>query len=286
MVEQVIMNLAVNARDAMPKGGRLSIGTSHENITSEYASQNPDSRPGAFACMTVKDTGCGMDRKTLERIFEPFFTTKEVGKGTGLGLATVYGIVKQHQGWVEVTSQVGVGTTFKVFLPQAAKKESAATESSTDSLKVRGGPETILLVEDEAVLRELVREVLVTYDYKVVEASSGVEALKIWDQNNGKIDLLLTDMVMPEGVSGSDLAAQLKKRKPNLKVIFTSGYSADVLGKNFNQTDTLFLAKPYFPPQLARLVRQCLDTSQAAVATEAEEKQPEAAAVPVLAEAK
>jgi PAS domain S-box-containing protein len=267
MVEQVIMNLAVNARDAMPKGGRLHIGTSHEVITSEYAGQNPDSRPGPFACLTVRDTGCGMDRKTLDRIFEPFFTTKEVGKGTGLGLATVYGIVKQHQGWVEVSSQIGVGTTFKIFLPEAAQKEAAAAEAAPDSQKVRGGAETILLVEDEAVLRELVREVLTTYDYKVIEASSGVDALKIWDEHQGQVDLLLTDMVMPEGVSGSDLAAQLKRRKPSLKVIFTSGYSADVLGKNFNQTDTLFLAKPYFPPQLARLVRQCLDTTHQASAS-------------------
>ncbi|MEY2427350.1 MAG: two-component system, cell cycle sensor histidine kinase and response regulator CckA [Verrucomicrobiota bacterium] len=261
MVEQVIMNLAVNARDAMPKGGTLSIGTSCADIDHDYASQRPDSREGRFACLTVTDTGCGMDPKTLERIFEPFFTTKEVGKGTGLGLATVYGIVKQHQGWVEVSSEVGVGTTFKVFFPGVAGSDEVAVEPSGTTEAVRGGKETILLVEDEPVLRELVREVLGGYDYNVIEASSGVEALRVWDEHDGKVDLLLTDMVMPEGLTGSELAAQLKKRKPELKVIFTSGYSPDVLGRDFGNGDTLFLSKPYLPPQLAQLVRQSLDTT-------------------------
>ena len=261
MLEQVIMNLAVNARDAMPKGGKLLIATSSVDIDQDYVGQRPESRIGNFACLTVTDTGCGMDSKTLERIFEPFFTTKDVGKGTGLGLATVYGIVKQHEGWVEVISEVGVGTTFKVYFPGVAHTSDSAAETAAPAEPVRGGKETILLVEDEPVLRELVREVLNGYEYNVIEASTGVEALRVWDDHDGKVDLLLTDMVMPDGMTGADLATQLKKRKPDLKVIYTSGYSPDVLGRDFGNSDTLFLSKPYLPPQLAQVVRQSLDTA-------------------------
>jgi CheY-like chemotaxis protein len=259
MLEQIVMNLAVNSRDAMPKGGQLSLGTALAEIDERYAGQHADSRPGTFVRLTVTDTGCGMERQTLERIFEPFFSTKEVGKGTGLGLATVYGIVRQHRGWVEVSSQVGVGTTFNIYFPAGAIQTEAAEEAITAPESVRGGQETILLVEDELVLRELVREVLSQYEYRVLEASSGVEALKIWDEHDGQIDLLLTDMVMPEGMSGSEVAAQLRKRKPDLKVIFTSGYSPEFIGKDFTHSDALFLCKPYLPPQLAQTVRQCLD---------------------------
>jgi CheY-like chemotaxis protein len=201
-----------------------------------------------------------MDAKTLQRIFEPFFTTKAVGKGTGLGLATVYGIVKQHQGWVEVASEVGTGTMFKVYFPGVAKAAEAAVENGPP-VRVRGGSETILLVEDEPVLRELVREILQAYDYRVIEAGSGVEALRVWDEHNGQVDLLLTDMVMPEGLSGSELAAQLRRRKPSLRVVFTSGYSPEALGRDFSHGDTVFLSKPYLPPQLAQLVRQSLDAA-------------------------
>jgi PAS domain S-box-containing protein len=260
MLEQVMMNLAVNARDAMPKGGKLSISTSFVDIDQAYTSHNPDSREGKFVCLTVKDTGCGMERKVLDRIFEPFFSTKEVGKGTGLGLATVYGIVKQHKGWIEVTSEVDVGTAFRIYFPPTAQAGEAASEASGAPEEVRGGKETILLVEDEPVLRELVRQVLSQYEYRVVEAGSGVEALRVWDEHNGRIDLLLTDMVMPEGMTGRDLAVQLRKRKPQLKVIYTSGYSAEVMGKDFGNGDTAFLAKPYLPPKLAQMVRQSLDS--------------------------
>jgi PAS domain S-box-containing protein len=259
MIEQVVMNLSVNARDAMPKGGKLIVGTALAEIGTDYAGRHPDARVGTFACLIVRDTGSGMDAKTLERIFEPFFTTKEVGKGTGLGLATVYGIVKQHEGWVEVTSAVGQGTTFRVYFPIVAAAETQHAETGAQQSPVLGGKETILLVEDEPMLRELVRDVLQEYNYKVIEASSGAEALRLWDEQKHDIDLLLTDMVMPEGLNGRELADQLKKRKPDLKVIFSSGYSTESLGKDFSQGDTVFLPKPYLPPQLAQTVRSCLD---------------------------
>jgi signal transduction histidine kinase/DNA-binding response OmpR family regulator len=270
MMEQVVMNLAVNSRDAMPKGGKLLIATSAVELDEEYARHHPDSRPGKFVCLSVTDTGCGMDRKTMDRIFEPFFSTKEVGKGTGLGLATVYGIVKQHEGWVEVTSELGQGTTFRIYLPQSARSEPA-TEAALAQTADRGRGETILLVEDEADVRELAREILSGYNYKVLEAGSGVEALGAWDAHNGNIDLLLTDIVMPQGMTGTDLAAQLRKRKPGLKVIYSSGYSSEVTAGELTQGDAIFLAKPYPPAQLAQIVRQSLrgtpDTGQIVVRT-------------------
>jgi len=259
MLEQVIMNLAVNARDAMPKGGKLIITTSDTEVSPDYARQNPESRAGKFVCLTVTDTGCGMDRKTMERIFEPFFSTKDVGKGTGLGLATVYGILKQQQGWIEVSTKVDIGTTFKIYFPAVARPAPAAPESPAPEV-VRGGNETILLVEDEVVVREFVSEVLRQHDYKVIEAGSGVEALKVWDKHQGKLDLLLTDIIMPEGMNGRELAAELKKRNPNLKVIYTSGYSPEVIGKEFERSETTFLAKPYAAPRLAQVVRRALDS--------------------------
>jgi CheY-like chemotaxis protein len=243
----------------MPKGGQLSLSTASVEIDEGYASRHPGSRPGVFVCLTVADTGCGMDRQTLDRIFEPFFSTKEVGKGTGLGLATAYGIVNQHRGWIEVTSQPGSGTTFKIYFPVTARQNDITGTTFATLQSVRGGKETILLVEDEPMLRKLVREVLGRYEYRVVEADCGIEALKAWDEHDGRIDLLLTDMVMPEGITGSELATQLRKRKPELKVIFTSGYSEEVMGKDSNQSGIAFIAKPYLPPQLAQLVRQSLD---------------------------
>lgn len=261
MLEQIVMNLAVNSRDAMPRGGKLRIATSRVEIGRDYVGQHADARPGSFVCLTVTDTGCGMDRKTLERIFEPFFSTKEVGKGTGLGLATVYGLVKQHQGWVEVVSTVNVGTTFTIFFPAVARAAEDQVELPQAAESVRGGNETIMVVEDEPVLREMVCEILKQYDYEVIEAGSGVEALRVWDEFDGQVDLLLTDMVMPEGMTGRELAAQLKKRKPELRVIYSSGYSPDNTGRDFGQNDTVFLAKPYLPPQLARTVRQSLDAA-------------------------
>jgi PAS domain S-box-containing protein len=259
MIEQIVMNMATNARDAMPKGGKLIITTSAAEIDATYVRQHPEARVGRFVCLTVSDTGCGMERQVMQRVFEPFFTTKEVGKGTGLGLATVYGVVKQHHGWIEIQSEVGVGTSFKVFLPVAGKAGDTAADPTVKSETVRGGKETILLVEDEIGLLELVREILQHYHYRVLIASSGAEALRIWDECNGQVDLLFTDMVMPGGMTGGELATELKKRKPELKVIYASGYSSVLKGKDFAKGDNIFLSKPYQPNQVAQLIRDTID---------------------------
>jgi two-component system cell cycle sensor histidine kinase/response regulator CckA len=258
MIEQIVMNLTVNSRDAMPKGGKLLIETTALKISAEQVRKNTEARPGEFICLTVTDTGCGMEPKVLQRIFEPFFTTKAVGKGTGIGLATVYGIVKQHHGWAEVESKVGAGTTFKLFLPVVHAAAAVAPAAVPKPETIIGGKETILIVEDEVNLLEMVQAVLQRYQYHILTASSGAEALRVWDEHEGRIDLLLTDMIMPGGMTGSDLAAELKRRKPGLKVIFTSGYSAELVGKDLGQGSTAFLPKPYLPQQVARMVRDVL----------------------------
>ncbi len=261
MVEQVIMNLAVNARDAMPKGGTLVINTSPVTLDDAYCSTHLQARPGSFVCLRVTDTGSGMDATTLNRIFEPFFTTKEVGKGTGLGLATVYGIVKQHQGWIEVASELGKGSTFEVFVPASAElAEPKKTAEPAQPAEVPGGQETILVVEDEKVLREMAHTILENCGYHVLEASSGVEAIHLWDRHSPSIDLVLTDVVMPEGLSGMELAQKLRAAKPDLKIIFASGYSMDDMDASFiRDSNAAFLPKPYTHITLASAVRDCLD---------------------------
>ncbi len=261
MMEQVITNLAVNARDAMPKGGRLTIDALTADIDESYAGRNREARPGRFVCLRVEDTGCGIDTTTMTRIFEPFFTTKEVGKGTGLGLATLYGIVKQHQGWVEVVSHVGEGSTFKIFLPACTEK-AISPDTAVRPGPFHRGTETILLVEDEGPLRELSRQVLQRSGYKVLSAASGVEALGVWREHADEIDLVLTDMVMPEGVSGRDLAEKVKTDKPDIKILVVSGYSVELVGDNFALREGLnFLPKPYNPQALLQAVRKCLDAT-------------------------
>jgi CheY-like chemotaxis protein len=258
MLEQIVMNLAVNARDAMPDGGRVSICTSLETIHRAPTPMDPEPRDGNFVCLTFRDTGTGMDTQILSRIFEPFFTTKPVGKGTGLGLSTVFGIVRQHQGWTEVQSKPNRGTTFRVFFPaslQAAEK----CEPVVDAAPHRGR-ETVLVAEDEAALRQMVVELLRLQGYTVIEAASGRDALELWEQTNRPIDLLLTDMVMPGGIMGGELAEILSRKCPRLKVIYTSGYSPGMAGKDISLLEQRnFLPKPYSFGTLAQFVRECLD---------------------------
>jgi two-component system cell cycle sensor histidine kinase/response regulator CckA len=259
MLEQVLVNLAVNARDAMPHGGDLIIGTFECEIDASYAQYRPQAKPGRFVCLQVSDTGCGMDSLTLERIFEPFFTTKSIGKGTGLGLATVYGIIKQHRGWIEVASQPSVGTTFKIFLP-TAQSTKVQPEPGADDQSIRGGHETILVVEDEPVLRELETSILRNLGYDVLEAAHGKEALALWQRLAPKPALLLTDIMMPEGINGLELADRLRLEVPLLKVVYTSGYSPELFGGQVTLQDrSNFLPKPFHPQMLARTVRQSLD---------------------------
>jgi len=259
MIEQVVMNLSLNARDAMPRGGRLSISIETVDIDDAFIETHPQAHAGRFVRLRVTDNGIGMDSATLGRIFEPFFTTKDIGKGTGLGLATVYGIVKQHEGWLEVNSEPGKGSTFDVFLP-ASDKVPAFAEEKASAAPVAGGSETILIVEDEPVLRSMARDILEECGYRILEASSGREALDVWNQRANEIDLLLTDMVMPDGVSGADLVVQLLAGQPRLKIVFTSGYTAnEVNQKMLARTRASFLAKPYTHAELAKTVRDCLD---------------------------
>jgi signal transduction histidine kinase/FixJ family two-component response regulator len=259
MTEQIVMNLVVNARDAMPQGGTLYVETAAAEIPVALTRQNPDARAGRFICLSVRDTGCGMERRVKQRIFEPFFTTKEVGKGTGLGLSTVYGIVRQHAGWIEVESEPGAGALFKVFLPIAETAQAVPEASQTVKAEPGGGTETILAVEDEVSLLILLRRVLERYHYHVLVATSAAEALKVWEEHAGRIDLLLTDVIMPGRMTGNDLVKELKKRQPGLRVIITSGYSSELLGQDFYQEDCAFLAKPYEPQRVAQLVRKMLD---------------------------
>ena len=265
MMEQILVNLVINARDAMRDGGRLTLTTSQQLLEPVSSVLNPEARPGHFVCLTVADNGCGMDANTLNHMFEPFFTTKAPGKGTGLGLATVYGIIKQHQGWVVVESHVGQGTTFTLFLPSgrnpadSAQPAQAPSEALAES-DISLGDETILVVEDEPALRELVVNVLELCGYRILQACTGIEALIVWEKHKQEIDLLLTDMVMPGGISGRQLAERLQAQDPDLKVIYTSGYSPGMAGKDITLLEGFnFLAKPYPPSRLANVVRECLD---------------------------
>lgn len=259
MIEQVILNLAVNARDAMPKGGLLRISTDAVTIEAAYCRQKPQASPGAYVCLSVTDTGSGIAPENLTLIFEPFFTTKEFGKGTGLGLATVYGIIKQHQGWVEVDSTVGKGTTFRLYLP--AVEMPALTSSKPLPQPVdKKGSETILVVEDDSMVRRMLETLLSMGGYKILSAASGAEALQVWKTNHAKVKLLLTDMVMPGGISGKELAEKLRQERPGLRVLISSGYSSDLVsGGEALPPKTWFLAKPYTPRELMEKVRASLD---------------------------
>jgi PAS domain S-box-containing protein len=257
-IEQVIMNLCINARDAMPQGGRLIIETGEFTFDEQYLSAQEHAKPGAYAMLAVTDSGIGMDAATLDRIFEPFFTTKETGKGTGLGLATVYGIVQQHGGFIQVYSEVGIGTTFRIYLPLAAGSGKALLQTE-DPEPVRGGSEVILVAEDHAGLRELACESLGALGYAMLTARDGEEAISEFAKHRDQIDLLLFDVVLPK-INGPNAYAQISKLKPGVPVIFVTGYSADIaLLQEAQQQGLTVLQKPYDPRDLARRIRDTLD---------------------------
>jgi two-component system, cell cycle sensor histidine kinase and response regulator CckA len=259
MMDQVLLNLTVNARDAMPNGGQLVIETSGVEFDEFAASQTAQARPGSFVCLSVSDSGCGIPPEVLPKIFEPFFTTKEVGKGTGLGLATLFGIVQQHEGWVGVYSEVGHGTTFRIYLPRLARN-AGAKSSQPAVTAMHGGKETILLAEDDPSLRISVRKILSHLGYRILEAPTGVKALEVWKQNRNDVRLLLTDLVMPDGMTGKELAQSVLQENPKLKVIYMSGYSAEVAGKDFPLKEGVnFLTKPFKSAKLAQTIRENLD---------------------------
>jgi CheY-like chemotaxis protein len=256
-VEQILLNLAVNARDAMPHGGTLTIATSNSDTVSPGA-RSPECPAGPYVMLRMTDTGCGMDEQVKAHLFEPFFTTKEVGKGTGLGLATIYGIVKQSGGHIEVVSEVGRGTTFRIFLPRIeASTERREPESAPP--RPRPGRETVLVVEDEAVVRELTRTILKRQGYTVLEAYDGAEALRVDEQYAGRIDLLVTDVMMPR-MNGRQLAEQLLLRRPDVQVLYVSGHTEDTLvQQGVLKASATFLQKPFTSTVLVRTVREVLD---------------------------
>jgi hypothetical protein len=259
MIEQVIMNLAINARDAMPNGGRLSVALDATAIGEARAAARPQVKSGHFVCLAVSDTGHGIAPEHLSRIFEPFFTTKEVGQGTGLGLATVFGIVEQHGGWVEVESELGRGSTFRVFLPSTGSEPTAPAVGGAQPKPV-GGSETILIVEDEAALRTISQIVLEQFGYRVFASNAAAEALQIWEKEQDAIHLVLTDLIMPGGMSGRELVERLLQDEPHLKVIYTSGYSEDIVSRQLHlDPGRNFLQKPCSSVALLAAVRRCLD---------------------------
>jgi len=244
----------------MPQGGRVVIKVTVAEVDPAHLARHPEGRQGRFVCLSVVDTGCGIAPDNLPHIFEPFFTTKEVGKGTGLGLATVYGIANQHRGWVEVESEPGKGAAFGVFLPWRDAVQAGPPEDPSTRVLPRGGSELILVVEDEAPLRDLVCRYLARCGYRILQAETGAKALELWAAHSNEIDLVLTDLVMPDRMNGRQLAERLQAERPNAKILFTSGYSAEVVGKDFVLRPGLnYLPKPFQPQKLAAIVRACLD---------------------------
>ena len=274
-LEQVIVNLATNARDAMPAGGRLTIATANVDLDEAYADRRVVVRPGHYVQLVVSDTGCGIDRETQSHIFEPFFTTKEQGKGTGLGLATVYGIVKQSGGYIWVYSEPGHGTAFKVYLPMVeAVAESPRSVERSEELP--RGSETILVVEDDASLREVTCEFLQSSGYTVISAELSREALHLAESHNGPIDLLLTDLIMPK-MNGRELATRLIKARPGMKVLYVSGYADGILRAGVHgplEEGLAFLQKPYTRRMLTRKIREVLDSLPTGTAQLAEAATP------------
>jgi CheY-like chemotaxis protein len=257
-IEQVLMNLVVNARDAMTEGGKITIETANIVLDQTYCRSHAEVKPGRYVMLAVSDTGCGMDELTKTHIFEPFFTTKELGKGTGLGLAMVYGFIKQSGGHINVYSEPGLGSSFKMYLPEV-EATSTPWASSSETENMPQGDETILLAEDDSAVRSLTRRVLQSCGYTVLEAAHGVKGLRLAEQHPGTIHLLVTDVVMPE-MCGRQLADRVQALKPGIKVLCLSGYTADaVVHHGVLESEIAFLQKPFTPGTLARKVREVLD---------------------------
>jgi signal transduction histidine kinase/CheY-like chemotaxis protein len=256
-IEQVVLNLAVNARDAMPRGGRLTIEMQNVDLDDTYAVLHPGVKPGPHVMLAVSDSGTGMDAATRARIFEPFFTTKGPGKGTGLGLATVYGIVNQSGGSIRVYSEPGCGTTFKIYLPRI--DEAAVSTRNTEAKPPAAGTETVLIVEDEEALRNLAVRILRSAGYQVLTARTGSEALQVIGQQNGSVQIVFTDVVMPE-MGGRELATHIAESYPDIKVLFSSGYTDDaVLRHGVVDNASRFIGKPYTRAALTHAIRELLD---------------------------
>ena len=257
-LEQVVMNLAINARDAMPRGGDLTMETANVTLDARAAQAIPDATPGEYVLLAVRDTGSGMSPAVRRLAFEPFFTTKERGKGTGLGLATCYGIVRQAQGAIQLDSEPGVGTSVLVYLPRSTEPcDAPAAGAAPPTTRTTGGSETVLVVEDEPLVRMLAVHTLQSQGYAVLEAADGADALRVVQQHAGAIDLLLTDMVMPR-MGGVTLAQRLRERRPDIRVVFSSGYSSQALSEAGLNEASVFLPKPYRAADLLGKVREAL----------------------------
>jgi CheY-like chemotaxis protein len=258
-VEQIIFNLAVNARDAMPNGGTLTIATSSETLDEDQAKERVGLEAGDYVILRISDTGTGMDESVQARIFEPFFTTKPTGQGTGLGLATVFGIVQQSGGHIAVQSVPQRGTSFEIYLPQAEHAAPVQFELAPGITSAADAAETLLLVEDDSGVRNVARRVLSEFGYRVLEAVDGIDALRVWHEQNGNVDLVITDVVMP-GMGGQELVKRLAELRPDTKVLYVSGYTdSSALRAGFTDTGPPLLRKPFTATSLADKVREILD---------------------------
>jgi signal transduction histidine kinase/CheY-like chemotaxis protein len=258
-IEQVLMNLAVNARDAMPQGGTFSVEISDMELDGDFIQQHEGAKPGSYVHLSISDTGNGMSLEEQERIFEPFYTTKEIGKGTGLGLATIYGIVKQHNGFIYTKSQINKGTTFDIYLPIAYSKSTILEEE--DQYSINNRSETILVVEDESSIRKLIYMILKPLGFNILEAVDGVEALEISEKHEGKIDVVLTDVIMPR-MNGQEMAEKLQQSRPSSKVIFMSGYTDDVIAEHgVLEPGIDFIQKPITSRNIVKKIHECLEAN-------------------------
>jgi two-component system cell cycle sensor histidine kinase/response regulator CckA len=259
-VEQVLMNLVTNARDAMPRGGTLTISSSIEELNEDFIAIHGYGKPGVYVRISIADTGAGMDERTRERIFEPFFTTKEMGKGTGLGLASSYGIIKQHKGFIEVESEPGRGTSFHIYFP--ALKSDASKNGAHAEEVLKGGTETVLVAEDDEVIRNLTSSILGEFGYTVIVAKDGIDAVREFLENRDRISLLLLDVIMPRK-SGKDAYEEIRTIRPDIKVLFISGYNSDMISKEgILEKGSSFISKPVSPSELLQKVREVLDRKE------------------------